>query len=49
VDPADYVLNRFSKSERDGVDDVVIRAAQVAEVFATLGGEAARERAGELN
>lgn len=49
VDPADYVLNRFSKSERNTVDDAVIRAAQVAEVFATLGGEAARERAGELN
>ncbi len=49
LDPADYVLKRFSKVERDAMDDVLIRAAQVAEVFATEGGEAARQRAGELN
>jgi PTH1 family peptidyl-tRNA hydrolase len=49
VDPADYVLQRFSKVERDTIDDVLIRAAQIAEVFANEGGEAARQRAGELN
>lgn len=49
IDPADYVLERFNKAERQAMDDVVLRAAQVAEVFATEGGEAARQRAGELN
>jgi len=49
IDPADYVLERFSKVERGTIDDVVIRAAQIAEVFANEGGEAARQRAGELN
>lgn len=49
IDPADYVLERFSKVERGVIDDVVIRAAQIAELFANEGGEAARQRAGELN
>lgn len=49
VDPADFVLQRFSKVERETMDDVLIRAAIVAEVFANEGGEAARQRAGELN
>jgi peptidyl-tRNA hydrolase, PTH1 family len=49
VDPADYVLDRFGKAERVEMDDVVIRAARLAEVFATQGGEAARQAAGEGN
>ena len=49
VDPADFVLERFSKVERDAMDDVVMRAAQVAEVFVAEDGEAARQHAGELN
>ncbi len=49
VDPADYVLERFRKTERDAMDDVVMQAARVAEVFATDGGEAARQMAGDLN
>jgi PTH1 family peptidyl-tRNA hydrolase len=49
VDPADYVLERFTKAERTEMDDVIMRASRVAEVFATEGGEAARQRAGERN
>jgi len=49
VDPADYVLERFRKTERDAMDDVVMQAARVAEVFATDGGETARQMAGDLN
>jgi PTH1 family peptidyl-tRNA hydrolase len=49
VDPADYVLERFSKAERAEMDDVIMRAARVAEIFAIEGGEAARQLAGELN
>ena len=48
VDPADYVLERFSKAERADMDDVIMRAAQVAQIFAIEGGEAARQLAGEL-
>ena len=49
VDPADYVLERFNKAERVEMDDVIMRAAQVAEVFAIEDGEAARQHAGESN
>jgi len=49
VEPADFVLQRFSKVERGDMNDVVIRAAQIAEMFANEGGEVARQRAGELN
>lgn len=49
VDPADYVLERFAKVERAAVDDTVLRALRVVEVFALAGGEAARQAAGELN
>ncbi len=49
VEPGDYVLQPFRKAEKDLIDDVVIKAAQVAEIFANEGGEAARQRAGELN
>lgn len=49
IDPAAYVLDRFGKAERAEMDDIVIRAARVAEVFVTEGGEAARRAAGEGN
>ena len=49
VDPADYVLNRFAKVERSAIDDAVIRAASVVEVFVINGGDEARQTAGELN
>lgn len=49
IDPADYVLKRFDRDERTSMDDVVIRAAQIAELFATKGGDAARQAAGEGN
>jgi peptidyl-tRNA hydrolase, PTH1 family len=49
IDPADYVLDRFGKSERAEMDDVVMRAAQIAEIFVTEGAEAARRSAGQGN
>jgi PTH1 family peptidyl-tRNA hydrolase len=48
-DPADFVLRPFTKDEREEIDLVVQFAADVVETFVTEGGEAARERAGELN
>jgi PTH1 family peptidyl-tRNA hydrolase len=48
-DPADFVLRPFRKEEREEIDLVVQYAADVVETFVTEGGEAARERAGELN
>ncbi len=47
-DPADFVLHPFSKEERADVDIAVQHAADLAEVFVTEGGAAARQRAGEL-
>ncbi len=49
MDPADYVLSRFSKSEHEAIDVAVYRAADVAASFITDGGERARQLAGELN
>ena len=49
MDPADFVLRGFAKAERDEAALMVQRAADLVEVFATLGGEAARQRAGEMN
>jgi PTH1 family peptidyl-tRNA hydrolase len=49
VDPADYVLDRFAKVERPGIDDAVIRAVQIVERFTVEGGESARQAAGDLN
>lgn len=48
MDPADYVLRRFAAKERPEIDLTVQYAADVIEVFAADGGEAARQRAGEL-
>jgi len=49
VDPADYVLDRFSKPERAALGDFVAAAAALCETFAAAGGETARERAGEMS
>jgi PTH1 family peptidyl-tRNA hydrolase len=48
-DPATYVLEPFSRSEREEIDLVVQLAADVVETFVSDGGEAARGRAGELS
>ena len=47
MDPADFVLERFRSAERDTVDLMVVAAADVIEVFAREGGEAAMQAAGE--
>jgi PTH1 family peptidyl-tRNA hydrolase len=49
MDPADYVLRRFSKKERPEIDLTVQLGADLVEVFAAEGGEAARQRAGEVS
>jgi len=49
MDPADFVLRRFSKVERPNVEKAVIRAEDVVAVFAAEDGEAARRFAGESN
>jgi peptidyl-tRNA hydrolase, PTH1 family len=47
MDPADFVLRRFSGSERPLVDLMVREAADVIEAFVAGGGDAAKEAAGE--
>lgn len=47
VDPADYVLRRFSKQERSLVDLLIREAADVVEVFVAAGDEAAKQSAAE--
>jgi PTH1 family peptidyl-tRNA hydrolase len=49
VDPADYVLGRFSNQEREVVSDVAIAAGSLIESFVVDGGEVTRQRAGEIN
>ncbi len=49
VDPADFVLSRFSRSERPDADVSVYRAAEVIERFIATGGEETRQFTGELN
>lgn len=49
IDPADYVLGRFSRREREAVPDVAITAGSLIENFVVDGGEAARQQAGEIN
>lgn len=49
MDPADFVLRRFSTIERPQVEDAIIRAARVVERFIEEGGDAARQLAGESN
>lgn len=47
-DPADYVLRKFASGERPDMDLTVQYAADVVEAFVTEGGEAARQKAGEI-
>lgn len=47
--PADYVLDRFGSREQAEADLAMQLAADLVELFVTGGGEAARQRAGELN
>lgn len=49
VDPADFVLRRFSKEERPEVDLIVVEAADVLTAFAASGEEEAKRIAGEGN
>jgi PTH1 family peptidyl-tRNA hydrolase len=48
-DPADFVLRRFSRRERPDVDLMVVEAADVIRSFATEGGDAARQAAGDAS
>lgn len=41
MDTADYVLGKFRSSERDAVQDAVVRSADAVETWVTLGIEAA--------
>ena len=48
MDPADYVLRRFTKKEQPDVDLFVQQAADVVESFITDGGEAAQQLTGSV-
>jgi PTH1 family peptidyl-tRNA hydrolase len=48
MDPAAFVLKRFATRERPEIDLAVQLAADLAELFVAEGGDAARQRAGEL-
>lgn len=47
MDPAAFVLQRFSAEERPDVDSLVVAGAEVLRVFAAAGGDKARQEAGE--
>jgi PTH1 family peptidyl-tRNA hydrolase len=47
VDPATYVLRRFSKREEAGVGVMIEQAADVIEDFVSRGPEVARQHAGD--
>ncbi len=49
MDPADFVLRPFSVGQRQEADLMTQRAADLVEVFVLEGGDAASQRAGELN
>jgi PTH1 family peptidyl-tRNA hydrolase len=49
MDPADFVLQRFSAQERPDVDRLVEAGAAVLRTFAAAGGEQARQEAGEAS
>jgi PTH1 family peptidyl-tRNA hydrolase len=49
MDPADFVLERFTTVERSDMDVTVSRAVDVVETFIVEGGDAARQRAGAAN
>ena len=44
-----FVLKPFSKRERPEIDLMVEQAADVIEAFISVGGESARQVAGDLN
>lgn len=44
VNPTDYVLQRFSTSERDVIDRAVVEAADAAELWLSIGVDAAMNR-----
>jgi len=47
MDPADFVLRRFSKKEEPDVALLIVEAADVLAAFASDGAEAARQHAGD--
>lgn len=47
-DPADFVLKRFSSKERPEIDVTIQIAVDIVESFVTVGGETARQIAGDL-
>ena len=49
MEPSDFVLSKFSRSEQPEVDVSVYRAADVIERFIVNGGDDARQFTGELN
>jgi PTH1 family peptidyl-tRNA hydrolase len=49
MDPAAFVLKRFAAKERPEIDVAVQLAADLVELFVAESGDAARQRAGELN
>ena len=49
MDPADFVLERFTTVERSEMDVTVARAVDVVETFIVEGGDAARQHAGAAN
>jgi PTH1 family peptidyl-tRNA hydrolase len=48
MDPADYVLRRFSRKEQDEADLMVQYGADLVETFVRSGGDDARQLAGEF-
>jgi PTH1 family peptidyl-tRNA hydrolase len=44
IDPAAFVLGRFQSAERTELDATLLRAAEAAEAWATLGIDAAMNR-----
>lgn len=48
MDPADFVLRRFTKEEQPDIDLVVVEAADVVGTFVAEGPDAARQQAGEV-
>lgn len=49
MDPAAFVLQRFSQEERPDVDRLVVAGAEVLRVFAASGGDQARQEAGQAS
>ncbi len=49
MEPADFVLRRFSKNEESDVALLIVEAADVLATFASDGKEAARQYAGEAS